>query len=111
MNETTTNHKPSRQVLRRARAEAQKLLESERLCNAFLEAVKKDGLVGEEDAALALFVASVSRLRRRPLCVFVKGHSSSGKNWLVTRVLSLMPKSAFREITSASAKAWNYGED
>jgi hypothetical protein len=111
MNETTTNHKPSRQVLRRARAEAQKLLESERLFNAFLEAVKKDGLVGEEDAALVLFVASVSRLRRRPLCVFVKGHSSSGKNWLVTRVLGLMPKSAFREITSASAKAWNYGAD
>jgi hypothetical protein len=40
--------------------------------------------------------------------VFVRGHSSAGKNWLVTRILRLMPKGAVAEITSASDKAWNY---
>jgi len=66
------------------------------------------GLVGEEQNALVLLVVVVSRILPRPLNVFVKGHSSAGKNWLVTRVLHLMPKNAVAEITSASERAWNY---
>ena len=38
----------------------------------------------------------------------MKGRSSGGKNWLLTRVLSLTLKSAVAEITSASDRAWNY---
>jgi len=93
---------------RRAEKEARKLLESPRFFNEFLNAVKKAGLVGEELKALVLLVVVVSRVLSRPLNVFVKGHSSSGKNWLVTRVLRLMPRSAVAEITSVSDQAWNY---
>ena len=50
----------------------------------------------------------LSRILSRPLNAFVKGHSSAGKNWLVTRILRLTPRSAVAEITSASDKAWNY---
>jgi hypothetical protein len=50
----------------------------------------------------------VSRILLRPLNAFVKGRSSGGKNWLLTRVLSLTLKSAVAEITSASDRAWNY---
>ena len=93
---------------RRAERKARKLLQSPHFFNQFLLAVKKEGLVGEEQNALVLLVVVVSRILRYPLNVFVKGHSSAGKNFLVTRVLGLMPKNAVAEITSASDKAWNY---
>jgi hypothetical protein len=78
--------------------------------NEFLLAMKKAGFVGEELNALALLVVAESRLLPRPLNLFVKGHSSAGKNWLVTRLFRLMPKSAVAEISSASDKAWNYSQ-
>jgi hypothetical protein len=103
-----TKHKATRAQLRKARAEARKLLRSPRFFNEFLLALQKKGLVGEERNALALLIVVVSRLLPRPLNIFVKGKSSSGKNWLVTRVLRLMPKDSVVEITSASERAWNY---
>jgi hypothetical protein len=103
-------HKVTQRERKRAEKEARKLLRSARFFNEFLLAVKKVGLVGEELNALVLLVVAASRLLPRPLSLFVKGHSSAGKNWLVTRVLRLMPKSAMAEITSASDKAWNYSQ-
>jgi hypothetical protein len=90
--------------------DARKLLRSTRFFNEFLLAMKKAGLVGEELNALVLLIVAVSRVLHRPLNLFIKGHSSAGKNWLVTRLLHLMPKSAVAEITSASDKAWNYSQ-
>jgi hypothetical protein len=101
-------HKLTRAELKEAEREARRLLRSPRLFNEFLRAMRKAGLVGEEQNALVLLIVVVSRILARPLNVFVKGHSSSGKNWLVTRILRLVPKSAVAEITSASDKAWNY---
>src|ERR1700730_12357391 len=93
---------------RRAEKEARKILQSPYFFQKFLRAMKKAGVVGEEPNALVLLIVVVSRVLPRPLNAFVKGRSSGGKNWLVTRLLSLMPKSAVAEITSASDKAWNY---
>jgi len=101
-------HKLTCSERKRAEQEARKLLRSSHFFNDFLLAMKKLGLVGEEFNAFVLLIVMVSRLLHRPLNVFVKGHSSAGKNWLVTRVLRLMPKNAVAEITSASDKAWNY---
>jgi hypothetical protein len=103
-------HKVSRAEVKRAKREAQKLLRSRYLFNKFLRAMEKSGLVGETRNALVLFVVAASRVLDRPLNVFVKGHSSAGKNWLVTRVLSLLPESAVAEITSASEHAWSYSQ-
>jgi hypothetical protein len=100
--------KVKRAERRCAEKEALKLLQSPRFFNEFLRAVKKAGLVGEEQNALVLLIVVVSRILERPINAFVKGHSSAGKNWLVTRILRLVPKSAVAEITSASDKAWNY---
>ena len=91
-----------------AEKEAKKLLQSPRFFNEFLLAMNEVGLVGEELNALVILIVAVSRLLPHPLNLFVKGHSSAGKNWLVTRVLRLMPKSAVAEITSASDKAFHY---
>ena len=89
---------------------ALRLLKSPRFFNKFLHSLKKVGLVGEELNAIVLLIVVTSRILPRPLNVFVKGHSSSGKNWLVTRILRLIPKSAVAEITSASDQAWNYSQ-
>ncbi len=83
-------------------------MQSPRFFNKFLRAIKRVGLVGEEQNALVLLIVVVSRILPRPLNAFVKGLSSSGKNWLVTRILRLAPKSAVAEITSASDQAWTY---
>lgn len=103
-------HKMTSTERKSAEKEAHKLLRSARFFNKFLLATKKVGLVGEELNALVILIVAVSRLLPRPLNLFVKGHSSAGKNWLVTRVLRLLPESAVAEITSASDKALHYSQ-
>ena len=103
--------KLSPEAVRRVDLEAQRILRSPKFFQEFLEAMEEEGLLGEQGNALVLLIASVSRLFPRPLSVFVKGSSSSGKNWLVSRVLRLLPAGRVREITSASDKAWNYSQD
>ncbi len=103
-----STHKMKRVERKRAEKEARKLLQSPYFFTEFLRAMKIAGLVGEELNALVLLIVVVSRILPRPLNAFVKGHSSAGKNWLVTRVLRLMPQSAVAEVTSTSDQAWNY---
>ena len=86
-------------------------MRSPRFFNELLLALRKDGLVGEELNALIVFIVVVSRLLPHPLSLFVRGRSSTGKNWIVKRVLRLVPKDAYREITSTSEAAWSYSKD
>jgi DNA primase len=95
---------------RRAKKAALKRLQSRRFFNEFLRALKKAGLVGEEQNALVLLLVVVSRILVRPLNAFVKGHSSAGKNFLVKLILLLMPRSAIKEITSTSDQALSYSQ-
>jgi hypothetical protein len=101
-------HKVTQPARKRDKKAAKRLLQSPRFFNEFLLAMKKAGLVGEELNALVLLIVVVSRILPRPLNAFVKGLSSAGKNFLVKLILLLMPRSAVKEITSASAQAWNY---
>jgi hypothetical protein len=95
-------------VSRAARKEAILLLRSPRFFCRILEALSREGLVGEEQNALVVYVVAVSRLLSRPLNLFVKGHSSSGKNHTVKKVLRLIPQKYICEITNSSARAWDY---
>ncbi len=97
--------------LKQARKQAHKLLRSLRFFNELLAALKKDGLVGEELNALVVFIVVVSRLLPRPLALFVRGVSSAGKNALVKQILRLIPRDAYREITSTSEAAWHYSKN
>ena len=101
-------HKESRAERRKAEREARKLLRSPQFFRLLLLALAKDGLVGEEQNALVVFIVMVSRLLRFPLNLLVKGRSSAGKNFLVKKLLRLMPRHAYWEVTSLSEKAWNY---
>ena len=95
-------------ISKRVRERAMGLLQSPDFFSKLLEALGREGLVGEEGNALVVFVVSVSRLLSKPLNLFVKGLSSSGKNHTVKKVLRLIPKECIEEITNTSEKAWNY---
>jgi hypothetical protein len=94
------------------RERALKLLQDPDFFGKVREAVERGGLVGEERNALAIYVNAISALLEKPISTIAKGVSSAGKNFLVSRVLRLIPETAIREITSSSRTAWNYsGED
>ena len=91
-----------------AREKAVDLLRSSRFFFKLLAALAREGLVGEQRNALVIFVVAVSRLLSKPLNLFVKGQSSSGKNHTVKKVLRLIPAKYIYEITNSSARAWDY---
>jgi hypothetical protein len=69
------------------------------------------GLVGELATAQIVYLAVTSRLLDKPVSVGVKGHSSSGKSFTVSRVLELFPAEAVVTFTSMSEKALIYRDD
>lgn len=93
-------------------AGALRILRSDRFFSLFLEGVVSAGLVGEQINALVLYIVATSRLLAKPINLFIKGSSSSGKNFLAKTVLEFFPKAAIYEMTSSSAQSWSYhGED
>jgi hypothetical protein len=92
------------------REEAIDLLQEPNFFGELLRVVKRSGLVGEARNAILLYIAAISALLSHPINVIVKGNSSAGKNFLVSRVLRLLPAEAIREITSSSAQAWVYSD-
>ena len=88
-----------------------KLIIYDNFLSEFLKAVRCTGLVGEDQNALVVYLCAISRLMPRPLSVFVKGSSGSGKNHLVKSVLTFIPESEIREITTSSSASWSYQGD
>jgi|SRR5579859_23740 len=93
------------------RDQALKLLSDPDFFGKYLDILERGGLAGEQRNACVLLVAGISRLLPRPVNTLIKGNSSSGKNFLVNKVLELFPKDAVREITSSSDHALNYASD
>jgi hypothetical protein len=87
---------------------ALKLLRSQDFLNQVVSATRRMGLVGEENNKLVVFLVGTSRVLDKPLCLFVKGPSSAGKNYLTDTVFSLFPESEWRSLTSSSKRSWNY---
>jgi hypothetical protein len=87
------------------------LLRDEDFFGKLRNAIARAGIVGEVRNALAIYIIAISSLLERPLSAILKGRSSSGKNKVASVVLSLLPRSAVREITSSSKTAWNYSGD
>jgi putative DNA primase/helicase len=97
--------------LERAEAEAasrqawewcQKLAQESDILGRFAIELARSGVAGEERIAKLLYVAVISRLLERPVSVALKGPSSGGKSYLVERVLSFFPKSAYYALTAMS---------
>jgi hypothetical protein len=87
---------------------ASRLLRSERFFRLYLNAAARAGLVGEEKNALVLFLVGISRLLSHPVNLFIKGASSSGKNFLAKTALKFFPPECVVEISSSSDTSWSY---
>ena len=74
------------------KAEAIKLLKSNRLIAELKGAMKKTGLIGETDNGLLLFLIFLTRHFDYPLHALVHGSSGSGKTNLLKSILKMVPE-------------------
>ncbi len=88
--------------------EALNLLKDAGILQTFLNDTKKLGCVGEEENKATLYLSYTSRNLDRPISITIKGESSSGKNFLATKVAQFFPPEAIQFISSATPKAFFY---
>jgi DNA-binding transcriptional ArsR family regulator len=77
----------------------------------FAEDLARSGVAGESRIAKLLYLALTSRLLERPVSAALKGPSSGGKSYVVDRVLSSFPKSAYYALTAMSERTLAYSEE
>jgi len=77
----------------------------------FATVLASSGVAGEKKIAKLLYLAVTSRLLERPVSIALKGPSSGGKSYLVERVLSFFPKSAYYALTAMSERTLAYSEE
>lgn len=82
-----------------------------RILDAFADELARSGVAGESRTAKLLYLSLTSRLLGRPVSVAVKGPSSGGKTYLVERVLSFFPGSAYYALTAMSERTLAYSEE
>ena len=78
------------------------------ILNAFRDAIRKRGVVGEETTACFLYLVVTSRLLDKQVSAAIKGHSSSGKSFTTERTVEFFPPEAVLEMTAMSEKALVY---
>jgi hypothetical protein len=97
---------------RRNRATAPPAMASEqRILDRFGDAVRRCGLVGERATAQLLYLVLTSRLLDRPVSAGVKGHSASGKSFVVQLTSRFFPPEAVIEMTAMSQRALVYSKE
>jgi hypothetical protein len=77
----------------------------------FAAELARSGVAGEEKIAKLLYLAVTSRLLIRPVSIALKGPSSGGKSYVVERVLSFVPESAYYALTAMSERTLAYSEE
>jgi len=87
------------------------LAEEPDILGRFAEELARSGVAGESRIAKLLYLAVTSRLLERPVSVALKGPSSGGKSYVVDRVLSFFPKSAYYALTAMSDRTLAYSEE
>jgi hypothetical protein len=104
-------HKVSHTEEKQAKREAKKLLQSPRFFNQLLDVLEKGGLVGEKANVLVLYNVMSSRILPHPLSLFVKGRSSSGKNFLIKKVLRLFWRNGWelKSLFPIGSTRWQIG--
>jgi hypothetical protein len=96
----------------REREEAIRFLQSDKLMYKIKRAIDRQGVVGENENKLILYLVYTSRLMKKPISCIIKGPSSSGKTYIMNKALSLIPAEGFMSIQDATAKSLYYlGEE
>jgi hypothetical protein len=96
---------------REAWAACQELALSPNILAEFVLDLERCRLVGERRNAKLLYLALTSRLLEKIVSVAVKGPSSSGKSYLVKRVMAFFPESACWFFSGMSEKTLFYTEE
>jgi hypothetical protein len=88
-----------------ARDEADALLADPVLTKRVIDDVARQGVAGERELVLTIYLVGVSRLLRHPLAAIVQGPSASGKSYLIEKVASLFPPEALIRATQMTPQA------
>jgi biotin operon repressor len=94
-----------------AREACRELAEEPDILERFATVLASSGVAGEKKIAKLLYLAVTSRLLERPVSIALKGPSSGGKSYLVERVLSFFPQSAYYALTAMSERTLAYSEE
>src|SRR5215207_1154077 len=87
------------------------LAKAPNILERFAAELAKSGVAGESRIAKLLYLAVTSRLLERPVSIALKGPSSGGKSYLMERVLSFVPESAYYALTAMSERTLAYSEE
>jgi hypothetical protein len=98
----TTNGEQSDEQLKE---ESLNFLKDPRLLYNVLQLIKKLGVAGEEKNALLLYLQGTSRLLAEPFHTMIKSESSSGKNYLISKVSQLFPPESIKQFSYVTSKA------
>lgn len=103
---STEPEEPLEQFTDEEKAAALTILNASDLFYQILSFIKKTGVVGEEKNILIHYCALTSRITEDILSEIVKGESAVGKSFTLQKVLDTFPKSAYRDITDATAQSF-----
>ncbi len=84
------------------------LLADDKLLYRIKIALDRNELVGENINKLLLYLIYTSRLMRKPISCIIKGLSSSGKTYMMGKVLTLIPPEAYITLQQATARSFYY---
>src|SRR5215211_5018238 len=87
------------------------LAKAPNILERFAAELAQSGVAGESSIAKLLYLAVTSRLLERPVSIALKGPSSGGKSYLMERVLSFVPESAYYALTAMSERTLAYSEE
>lgn len=90
------------------RTSAMKLLLDDKLLFRIKRALDRQAIVGENINKLLLYLIYTSRLMKKPTSCIIKGPSSSGKTYLMNRVLTLIPPEGYFTLQQATSRAFYY---
>jgi MarR family len=88
---------------------AKPIIEAPDVFQCVVDTMRARGFAGDPRQVAMLYAIFTSRLLQRPMCAFIKAPSSSGKSWLLNRMLELFPDEAYEIKSGFSPKAIAYG--
>jgi 5S rRNA maturation endonuclease (ribonuclease M5) len=84
------------------------LLSDDKLLYRIKVALDRNELVGENINKLLLYLIYTSRLMKKPISCIIKGLSSSGKTYMMGKVLTLIPPESYITLQQATARSFYY---
>src|SRR5262245_50675736 len=83
-------------------------LRSPELIDEIKAAIHSQGVIGDENAGLGVYVSATSRLDKKPTSLIVKAATSAGKSYIISRTARLIPPEQKIEVHHLSPTALLY---